>query len=83
MNCGKSVIIGIGDYTGGALRVYDVGGSEYQAVDIKDKPHMFDGAVLPHETESFEGRRWTIIYFNQGRDGVEGVSMMGGAENKW
>ena len=66
-NVGDSVIVGIGEYVEGKLRVFD-GGKEcetYTAYDIKDKPLMFNGAKLAHETEDFTGNRYTIIYYSQ------------------
>jgi len=66
-NVGDSVIVGIGDYEEGKLRVFE-GGKEcevYRAFDIKDKPLMFNGAKLAHETEDFTGNRYTIIYYSQ------------------
>jgi hypothetical protein len=70
-NVGKSVIIGIGDYTGGELRVFSPDSSKYHDYNIKNRPTMFNGAVLPHETQPFsnpteyeKGRgRYTIVYF--------------------
>lgn len=66
-NVGDSVIVGIGNYDGGKLRVYDGGRDSevYTAYDIKDKPLMFNGAKLAHETEDFTGDRYTIIYYSQ------------------
>jgi hypothetical protein len=63
-NIGDSVIVGIGDYDGGKLRVYS-NDTDYVAHDIKDKPLMFNGAVLAHETEDFTGDRYTIIIYSQ------------------
>jgi hypothetical protein len=66
-NVGESVIVGIGNYEGGKLRVYDGGRDSevYTAFDIKDQPLMFNGAKLAHETEDFTGDRYTIIYYSQ------------------
>jgi hypothetical protein len=66
-NVGDSVIVGIGDYDGGKLRVYDAGidSETYTAYDIRDKPLMFNGAKYAHETEDFTGNRYTIIYYSQ------------------
>jgi hypothetical protein len=66
-NVGDSIIVGIGDYQGGALRVYDGGkdAETYKAFDIQDKPLMFNGAKYAHETEDFTGERYTIIYYSQ------------------
>jgi hypothetical protein len=70
-NVGKSVIIGIGDYQGGELRVFSPDSSKHHDYNIKDKPTMFNGAVLPHETQPFNNPtdyergkgRYTIVYF--------------------
>jgi hypothetical protein len=70
-NVGKSVIIGIGDYEGGDLRVFSPDSSKHKDYSIKDHPTMFNGALLPHETQAFsnptayeKGRgRYTIVYF--------------------
>jgi len=66
-NVGDSVIVGIGNYEGGKLRVYDGGrdSETYTAYDIHDKPLMFNGAKFAHETEDFTGDRYTIIYYSQ------------------
>ena len=63
-NIGDSVIVGIGEYEEGKLRVYS-DETQYVAYDIKDKPLMFNGAVLAHETEDFTGDRYTIIIYSQ------------------
>lgn len=63
-NIGDSVIVGIGDYEEGKLRVY-TDETQYVAHDIKDKPLMFNGAELAHETEDFTGDRYTIIIYSQ------------------
>jgi hypothetical protein len=64
-NVGFSVIVGVGDYSGGELNVFNPDGSGKQTIDIKDKPAMFNGAILPHSTEPFKGERYTLIFFNQ------------------
>jgi hypothetical protein len=51
-----SVIMGLGDYTGGD---FVQGGINY---DIKNKILLFDGAVEHHSTP-FEGERVTIVFF--------------------
>jgi hypothetical protein len=74
-NVGRSVIVGIGDYTGGDLTVW---GPEEKAYDVKDAPLFFNGSHYAHQTLPFEGTRYTIIYF-RGHRAVpcEGVSMIG------
>jgi hypothetical protein len=77
-NVGKSVIVGFGDYTGGKLRVYHKQSDEYDAMDIHDRPLMFNGSLLEHETEPFEGKRYTIIFYKQNSDApIEGYETIG------
>jgi hypothetical protein len=66
-NVGDSVIVGIGEYVEGKLRVYEGGRDSevYKAFDIQDKPLMFNGAKYAHETEDFTGNRYTIIFYSQ------------------
>jgi len=64
-NKGKSIIVGFGPYDGGALRVYGKQSEEYVAHDIHDRPLLFNGALLEHETEPFSGTRYTIIFYTQ------------------
>jgi hypothetical protein len=66
-NVGHSIIVSFGAHTGGKLRVYSTD-TEFVAMDIHDKPLMFNGALLAHETEPFEGDRWSIIYYCQNPD---------------
>ena len=69
-NVGKSVIIGIGDYKGGELRVWNAEDANPRDYNLKDRPTLFNGALLPHETQPFETGeyerghgRYTIVYF--------------------
>jgi hypothetical protein len=64
-NVGMSVIVGIGDYTDGGLYVFNPDGSNKTLIDIHDNPVMFNGAILPHQTQPFKGDRYTIIFYNQ------------------
>jgi len=76
-NVGASVIIGIGNYSGGELRVFSPDSSKHKDYDIHDKPTMFNGGLLPHETQPFEGEgtkkhqrglgRYTMIFYRQQR----------------
>ena len=80
-NVGDSVIVGIGDYTGGRLRVYK-NDTEYTAFDLKDKPVLFNGAERYHETEDFEGERYTFIYLTQRKKGAEEYPWIPGFEGQ-
>jgi hypothetical protein len=73
-NVGKSVIIGIGDFTGGEIRVFKPDGTGGKDYNLHDIPLLFNGGLLPHETQEFkvgdykpgEGR-YTMIFYKQGR----------------
>ena len=64
-NLGRSVIIGIGNYTGGDIRIWDKNGKNPKDYDVHEKPTMFNGGVLAHETQPFKGERYTIIFYKQ------------------
>ena len=66
-NVGRSVIVGLGDYEGGKLRVFNKEDTDHVAYDVKESPTMFNGALYKHETEDFTGERYTIIFFTQSR----------------
>jgi putative NADH-flavin reductase len=52
-NVGPSVIVGLGDYSGGEIRVWDKDGQNPRDFPLKDKPLMFNGGLLAHETQPF------------------------------
>ena len=58
-NKGMSMIIAIGNFTGGRLIVEDV------LVDIHNKVHYFDGSKQLHHTEDFQGTRYSMIFFTR------------------
>jgi len=79
-NVGRSIIVGIGDYTGGALRVWDPNDENPQDMDLKDRPTLMNGALLPHETQPFTGERYTLIYYRHKHKGAcEGMPPMCGS----
>jgi hypothetical protein len=53
----ESLIIGLGDYTGGELVVEGV------EFDIKEQALIFNGGELEHYVNEFDGNRWTIVYY--------------------
>jgi len=63
-NVGKSYIIGLGDYTGGEVRVYDEQGDKFHDINIKNRWGTFDGSKLEHETLAFKGERYSLVYYN-------------------
>lgn len=60
-NVGESFILGLGDYTGGQLRIFN--DDEYRDYDIR-LGVFFNGAELEHEVLKFCGRRYSLVYFN-------------------
>ena len=61
-NQGPSVIVGLGDYSGGEVVVHYAGG-ETRTYDIHDRFLRFDGRVA-HETAPIRGGpRYTLVYF--------------------
>jgi hypothetical protein len=56
-NIGDSIIVAIGNFTGGYLKIND---EEY---DINGKPLLFDGSNT-HSTTDFDGTRYSLVFFN-------------------
>merc|ERR1712080_180712 len=54
---GISLIVGLGDYTGGSLIV------EGDVHDIRYKPLEFNGWTQRHWTMPFEGERFSLVWF--------------------
>lgn len=61
-NVGTSRIIGVGDYSGGELVIWDEDGNNPVAHDIR-KGVAFNGAELWHEVRPFKGKRWSLVYY--------------------
>jgi len=57
-----SIIVGIGDYTGGELHLHNEETID-EFIDIKNKPFRFNGSKIKHSTNDFEGDRWSVVYF--------------------
>ena len=57
-----SIIVGLGDYTGGELCLYNEDKMD-ECIDIKNKPLRFNGSKIIHSTNDFEGDRWSVVYF--------------------
>ena len=60
-NVGNSIIVGVSNYTGGALNIHH--GEEIEEVDIYRKPYMFDAGNTYHSTGNFSNDRITITYY--------------------
>ena len=63
-NTGVSYIVGLGDYEGGELIIYDENDQNPVKHDIKNKFNTFDGSLYPHETAPFKGERYTMVYYS-------------------
>ena len=62
VNEGDSVIVALGNYTGGELIIEDDNGVEHM-FNIKNKFLQFDGARYLHGTRPFQGERYSIIMY--------------------
>lgn len=77
-NGGVSYIIGIGDFRGGDIRVWDKDGKNPKEYDLNGKPVGFNGGLLFHQTADFVGERYTIIYYKQlWEGGITGYKTVG------
>ena len=63
-NTGISYIIGLGNYTGGELTVFDENEKNPVKHNIKNKFYTFNGSKYPHETCKFKGERYTLVFYS-------------------
>ena len=63
-NTGVSYIVGLGNYKGGELTVFDENEKNPVKHDIKNKFYSFDGSKYPHETCKFKGERYTLVFYS-------------------
>ena len=63
-NVGVSYILGLGDYTGGELIIFDENEKNPVKHDIRGKFNTFDGSKYPHETAPFKGERYTLVFYS-------------------
>lgn len=57
-NDGTTLIIGLGDYTGGELHV------DGEDIDINHKPYYFNGYLHEHYNKPFTGDRWSLMFYS-------------------
>lgn len=76
-NVGLSVIVGLGDYTGGEIRVWNAEDEDAKEYDIHDKPLMFNGGLLYHEGTPFKNTRYTMVFYKQGYKGNKEFTLKG------
>jgi hypothetical protein len=63
-NTGISYIVGLGNYQGGELLIYDENEKNPVKHDIKNKFNTFNGSIYPHETNPFKGERYTLVFYS-------------------
>ena len=73
MGQSTSLIVGLGEYSGGELAV------EGESINIRYSPHSFDGWSQRHWTLPFEGERFSLVFFSpkeddDGAGGLRGAS---------
>ena len=70
-----SLIVGLGNYTGGELMV------EGSKKDIRYNPIEFDGWKQRHWTLPFSGERFSLVWFTpKGCEGKRGIDLCRGSE---
>ena len=61
-NTGDSLVVAFGDYTGGELRLHE--GEGAGVYDICHKGVVTDFKATLHSVEPFEGRRFSLVFYN-------------------
>jgi len=74
-NIGQSIILGLGDYTGGELNIakYNDDCSWVESIDIHDKIYKFDGSKYQHWTQPYQGNRMSIVFYNINKKKIESI----------
>jgi hypothetical protein len=62
-NVGCSYIVGLGNYEGGELRIWNERDEDPKDIDIKNKFYKFNGYIHYHETQDFTGDRISLVFF--------------------
>ena len=63
-NATDSYILGLGDYTGGELRIWSEDGKTHTDKNIKNRWLRFNGAKHYHQTLPFKGERYTLVFYS-------------------
>jgi hypothetical protein len=61
-NTGESLLVGLGSYTGGQTLLYI--NDTPKCFHIKTNSIIFNGSEIFHESESFNGIRYSLVFFN-------------------
>lgn len=70
-NIGDSILISFGDYTGG-LTAVDVEGKIIK-YDSREKPIKFNGSEYLHWVEPYEGKRYSLVFFNNNKVSAKSI----------
>ena len=70
-NIGLSYIVAFGDFWRGQLQIHDHPDMSGCLLDIKHKPLLFNGSLLTHSVKSFQGPRFSLVYYRLKRNNPE------------
>jgi hypothetical protein len=62
-NTGESLLVGLGNYTGGQTILYI--DDKPKKFHIKSSSLIFNGSEIPHKSEPFKGTRYSLVFFNR------------------
>ena len=60
-NVGESLLVGIGNYTGGETVLYT---DRQRKFDIQDNSLIFNGSEIEHKSLPFKRTRYSLVFFN-------------------
>lgn len=63
-NMGVSYIVGLGNYKGGELIIFDENEKNPKKHNIRNRFYSFNGSIYPHETAPFKGERYTLVFYS-------------------
>ena len=61
-NVGESLLVGMGEYTGGQTVLY-INGREHK-FNIQNNSLIFNGSEIEHRSLPFSGTRYSLVFFN-------------------
>ena len=61
-NVGESLLVGLGDYTGGQSVLYI--NNKERKFHIKSQSLIFNGSEIEHRSLPFKGTRYSLVFFN-------------------
>jgi len=63
-NMGESLLVGLGEYTGGETTLYlGKSGNVPKKFHIKSQSLIFNGSEISHKSEKFKGIRYSLVFF--------------------